>query len=252
MHLSAEQVERLLHGELSDTSGIGVREHVALCRECRLRMDDAALDERRTFTLLGELDHDVPRVDVEQLIARAQPGRPAWHRWAAGWLIAVSVAGAAYAAPGSPVPAWVRSLWRGTSAPSASPPTAPASAPAPAPGSKEALGGLAVEPGNALLIEFRTERAGSVLQVMRTSGPVVLIQGPASAASFTSAAGRVVIDNISTDSVTFELQIPRVARRVEVRVGSRQVFLQDAGTITAASDSLAHGGYTVPLAALRR
>ena len=64
MHLSEADVERVLHGELSPSSAISAREHLSACAACRSRVDQAAVDERRTYALLAALDHDVPHVDV--------------------------------------------------------------------------------------------------------------------------------------------------------------------------------------------
>ena len=75
MHLDPEQLERTLHGELRPDDGL-VREHLAECQECRLRVNEAELDEAwiiasrrcRSASARG------------RLVGRVGPGRSGWRR----------------------------------------------------------------------------------------------------------------------------------------------------------------------------
>ena len=105
MHLDDERVQRLLHGELEPAGERLARQHLAACDDCRGLLDEARAEEHRLFSLLREVDHPPP--DVEPLVIFAAGRSPGtrWERWAAGILLVAAAAGAAYAAPGSPLPA---------------------------------------------------------------------------------------------------------------------------------------------------
>ena len=100
MHLDDEQVQRWIHGELSPEPGAVVREHLAECVECRSLVSAAKAEEARIFDLLGAADHPAPPVDVATIVAGVGGGAHRWGRLAAGVLLGLVGAGAAYAAPG--------------------------------------------------------------------------------------------------------------------------------------------------------
>ncbi len=72
------------------------------------------------------------------------------------------------------------------------------------------------------------------------------VRAPIGAASFTSAADRLVITN-SGSGATFEIEIPRKAPRVEIRVAGHRIFLKDGSRVL--TESLAENGnrYLLPL-----
>ncbi len=225
MHLDEEQLQRLLHGELPPAAAASAREHLAACAECRQRAADAEREESEVFALLRRLDHPAPRADVEFIAARAGAHGFAWGRWAATILVVLGLAGGAYALPGSPVPRWVESVaaWIG-GRPSQ---TSLAPAPAPEPG----VAGIAVSPGQSLFILFTVSGPEGHARVSLTDGAKVVVRGPVGAATFSTDAGRLVIENHGT-SATFEIEIPRDASRVEIRVGGSRIFLKDGPSIT--------------------
>src|SRR3954451_13470204 len=150
MHLDPEQLERTLHGELRPDDGL-VREHLAECQECRLRVSEAEQDEAWLMEQLGHLDHRQPLAPTR--ISSGARRRVGWsrpQRLAAGLVLTVAAAGAAYAVPGSPLPRAVHhvvSLLQGTIRPG---PAAPTSGPA----TPRSQGGIAVAPGNHFAIVF--------------------------------------------------------------------------------------------------
>ncbi len=117
MHLDPEQLERTLHGELRPDDG-SVREHLAECQECRLRVSEAEQDEAWIMEQLRRLDHRRPSPPIRS--SSGAPRRAGWsrpQRLAAGLALTVAAAGAAYAVPGSPLPRAVHhvvSLLQGT------------------------------------------------------------------------------------------------------------------------------------------
>ncbi|MGH7579889.1 MAG: hypothetical protein ACREM9_06935, partial [Gemmatimonadales bacterium] len=104
MHLDEERVQRLLHGELDGAGEGAARQHLDGCRDCRALVNHAREEEHRIFGLLREVDHPPAEADPCALLPAAARARRGWGRWAAGWLLIVLAGGAAYAAPGSPLP----------------------------------------------------------------------------------------------------------------------------------------------------
>jgi hypothetical protein len=138
--------------------------------------------------------------------------------WAAVVLLALGVAGVAYAAPGSPLRQWAHAVavWLRGETPQ-----------------PEASGaGIAVAPGQNLIILFTsTQREGSA-RVSLTDRADVVVRAPVGAATFSLEADRLVIDN-KHSRASFEIQIPRAARRVEIRVAGARRFLKDGPAVTA-------------------
>jgi hypothetical protein len=211
--------------------------------------------------LLRTLDHPVPKVTAEAIAARARaPGRvtPAW-RWAAAILLTVGVAGAAFALPGSPFRRWASTLGAvvtGRGHPDAGADSA--SAPQ-APSPDHGRAGIAVPPGRALLIVIDRPAPAALALVSLVDGAEVIVRAPAGSATFTTDAGRLVVEGRgaappgsapSTD--TFAIDIPRESRRVEIRAGPARVFLKERDRITSARPARpagAGGPWLLPLGA---
>jgi hypothetical protein len=240
VHPDEEQLQRLLHGELSPGTERGLRDHLAECAECRDRLVAAKRDESEIFALLRQVDHPLPRVSAEAVAARALGGRVEWARWAAGILLLLGMAGAAYALPGSPVRSWVRSLVLWVSS-SKQQPAAPSQPQLPA----ERAAGIAALPGPSFVIVFESPEPGGQARVSLTSGEQVTVRAPLGAANFTSAADRLVIDNQGIGA-TYDIEIPRAAPRVEIRVAGTRIFLKDSSRVV--SDAVEErGSYALSL-----
>jgi anti-sigma factor RsiW len=256
-HLDETAVERLISGELSPAEEAAARGHERRCAECSRRVTEAMGEKSEIFSLLERLDEGVAKVvDVESVVARARAlGIPAtrrsrsnWSRWAAGFLLAIGIAGAAYAIPGSPVRAWVDAVMDRIVPGGADRPAGNAGAPVSGvvpPGVSAA--GVSVEPGTALLIRFTAAGERSV-RISLTGGSDVVVRAPAGAASYDSGPDILTI-NPRGSAAMFEIAIPRTAPRVEVRVGDERIFLQERGQVTAASPPDSEGAYTLPLGA---
>jgi hypothetical protein len=176
--------------------------------------------------------------------ARAGARGPAWGRWAAALLIALGLAGGAYALPGSPLPALVQAVvaWIG-GGPEPSPPPPPSPPPeAPDPG----IGGIAVAPGTSLTILFATFQTEGAARVRLSDGAEVVVRAPIGAAAFSSGSDRLVIDNAGS-SATFEIQIPRAAPLVEILVGGSRLFLKEGSRVTVEGAADARDLYVLPL-----
>jgi hypothetical protein len=241
MHVDEEQLQRLLHGELGPGAELGLRAHLAECTECRGRLVAAERDEDEIFALLRQVDHPLPEVSAGAVAARAIGKRVEWGRWAAGILLLLGVAGAAYALPGSPVRGWVRSLFLWVSS-SKQQPAAPSQPQPPA----ERTAGIAATPGRSFVIAFESPEAGGQARVSLTDGEEVTVRAPLGSAKFTSAADRLVIDNQGTGA-TYEIEIPRAAPRVEIRVAGTRIFLKDSSRVATDRARETDSHYLIPL-----
>ena len=79
-----------------------------------------------------------------------------------------------------------------------------------------------------------------------TDGDEVTVRAPIGAASFLSAADRLVITN-SGSGATFQIQIPRTAPRVEIRVAGRRIFLKDGARVLTEGSAESGNRYLLPL-----
>ena len=241
MHLDEEQLQRLLHGELSAGDTRDARGHLAACDGCRKRLVTAERDESEIFSLLRQVDHPVPTVHAKDLAARARNIGPVWGRWAAGILLVLGAAGAAYAVPGSPVRQWMRSAaaW-----------IAPEEQVSPIPKQVEAptasAAGIAAVPGRSFVIAFQSTEPGGRARVSLTGGAEVTVRAPGGAARFTSAADRLLIDNLGSGA-TFEIEIPRAAPRVEITVAGQRIFLKQGERVVAPHSADVEGKYVIGL-----
>jgi hypothetical protein len=243
MHLEDEQVQRWLHGELSRPGETAVREHVARCAPCRERVAEAEREEHAVHALLRGLDHAAPPIDAQTVAASARRVRHVgWIRWAAALVLALGLATAAYAVPGSPARAWVDAMVRWLAGDAA-----PAPAPGPVPG-REGVAGIAVVPGRELVILFTSNQAGGQAHVSLTQGAAVVVRAVTGAATFTSDDDRLVIDNRSA-AATFEIEVPVGAPWVEIRVAGNRILLKEGSRVTAGTSADPRGVYVLPLVA---
>jgi hypothetical protein len=241
MHLDDEQIQRLLHRELTAAAQHGFREHLAGCAQCRDRLDNARRDEAEIFALFRQVDHPPPTVSAEAVAERARMAGIAWGRWAAGILLFVGIAGAAYAAPGSPLRDWVRSAaaWIRLSEPPSQVPTRAVSPHAD-------VAGIAAVPGRKFVIAFESPEPGGEARVTLTTGTEITVRAPMGAASFTSAADRLLIDNEGAGS-RFEIEIPRAAPWVEIQLAGKRIFLKQGPRVVTPSSAETEGNYSIPL-----
>ena len=227
MHLDEERLERLLHGELAGDDSAAARSHLLGCAECRARVAAAERDEREVFDLIGAVDHPVPAVTVDAVIDRAGARRRPWHRSAAAAVLLLGLGGAAYALPGSPLRRWVgAAIERMSGGPGGIVPD-PVRVDPPEDGA-----GIAVAPGADLLIEFTGPETGGSARLVLSDAGEVTIRAPAGAATFRSDANRVAVHRTGTRA-RFDIELPRSAPRVEVRVGARRIFLKEGARTTS-------------------
>jgi anti-sigma factor RsiW len=247
MHVDLERLHRYVDDELAPGEGDAVRAHLADCLPCANRARQVRRGQDDLMSALRTVDHPHPAVTAASVMSRARARPARWLRRAAGIVMALAVAGAAYAAPGSPIRDWLRGLVdqdSSTGTASTSAPPAPSSGPL----QPESQAGIAVEPGPSLVIHFAVAQASGTLHVSLTDASRVVVRAARGAAVFGSAEDRLLIGNHES-SGDFEIDVPRSARRVEIRVAGRRVLAKDDARITAAVAADTSGSYRIPLTA---
>ena len=238
MHLDEGRIQRLLDGELDAAAEHAMRTHAAACEECRARIDQAR-GNAMAASLLETLDVPAPRIDALAVAARARVEEPAPRfQMAAGFVLALALVGGAYvawAAPGSPVRAWVDSVaeWLQARQHQGAPPPA------------DGAGGIAVAPGARLTIVFATAQPAGTARVSLTDGDEVVIRAAHGAATFSSSADRLVVGNAGS-TADFTVELPRAAPRIEILLGGRRLLLKDGASVTAVGAQTAEP-YLLPL-----
>ena len=230
MHFEVEPLQRLLDRQLGSPEETAIREHLAQCADCARRVADAEQAEAALQAQLRLLDHEPPRISAAEIAALARARAPHFRRfrWAAGILLALGLAGAAYAAPGSPLRGWVRDVLAWVSGGRDRTPPHQEQGP-------EARAGIAVAPGQALVISFASRQPDAEVQVILTDGQEVVVRAPMGAATFTSDVERLVIHNTGeVAGAMFEIEIPRASPRVEIQVQGERRFLKQGPVITGA------------------
>jgi hypothetical protein len=244
MHLDDERSQRLLHNELSPGEASAARAHLAECPACREQIQALEVEERQLLERLRLLDHPGSRVTAQGVMAAESSHRTPWQRWAAVAVMAVGLAGVAYAIPGSPVRRWVARLMApGTIVEPISPKPPSQGAPQ-APAESPSMGGIAVDPGARLIIAFQTADPGSRVLIQLVGSDEVMVRAPNGAANYTAGVGQVVVDN-RPGPVEFLVEIPINAPRVEIRVAGNRIFLKDGARATPAISGT--GPFVLPL-----
>jgi hypothetical protein len=245
MHLDDERIQRLLHGELDPAGERLARQHLGTCGDCRGLIDEARGEEHRLFDLLREVDHPVSDRDLSVILAAGRSRGTRWERWAAGILLVAAAAGAAYAAPGSPLPAALDRLLTILAPSEPQSGTDSTATDTTAPGA-----GIAVTVGDRLTIRFLVEGDGAVADLSLTDGDEAVVRAAAGAATFSSDVDRLSVR--SQGAARFEVLIPRSAPWVEVLAGDAPVFRKRAAAVVAKGEPGADGRYRLELSRLVR
>jgi hypothetical protein len=238
MHLDDERIQRLLHDELG-SSEADTQLHLGSCAACRELVDEAREEERRIFGLLSQVDHPRPGLDPRILLAERRASGGQWGRRAAAVILGAAIAGAAYALPGSPLPAVLDNLLGIGVARRDSAPATQADRVSTSPA------GIAVPAEDGLVILLLAEGEGAVATIELTEDAEVVVRAVEGSATFTSDPGRLTVR--SSGPVQLQIHIPRTAASVEVRSGSTPVFRNLAGGPVSETSPDSTGRFVIPL-----
>jgi anti-sigma factor RsiW len=239
MHLDEEQIQRTLHGELRREVEAAVKDHLDSCPDCRSRLLQRQQDETWVLERLGTLDHSPPAVTAEGIVARKPRAAPVRARLAAGIFLVLAAAGVAYAAPGSPLPGALRRIVHliGSAPQPTTRPVAPRLA-------EEPQVGIAVVPGERLIIELAPEQILDTAVVSLTDGAEVVARARGGTTTFASDADRLVIRRVGP-AARLEILIPRGARSVSLRLGGRRLWHKAGSRILSDVSPDSVGRYVV-------
>ena len=239
MHLVEEQIQRILHGELIGSAATEIQHHLATCSDCRDRVSQAKREDQWVLERLVALDHPPPPLRAADMVGASYRRTPGWGRWAAGIFLAAAVAGAAYAAPGSPLPNVLARLFQADRSSAA--PTRPIES-----DGEFAPSGVAVSPGRRLTISFSTVGVGDTAVVSVSAGSDVVIRARGGSTSFTSDPERLEIIHRGNPG-RFEILIPRMAPRVELQVRGRRLLLKEGSRVSTRVPADSGGQYLIAL-----
>ena len=200
---------------------------------------DELPDDRDIDILLSSLDEPAPVIDYDVLLERAhrRPGRMAPHlRRAASIAAALAVAGAAYAAPSSPLPRWLEQVGRALTGRSETPAATIRSA--------DSVG-VVLELDGPLDVVLESDAPGGFARVSLSEGDSVEARAAAGSARFMSEPERLRIVHQGGD--TLDLVIPREGPRVGILVGARTVFVRERGEVLTTAPRDARGGWLISL-----
>ena len=241
MHLDQDTLEKLLNTELHGDERAAAEAHLDSCAPCRELLVKTEREVGELDGMLALLDDPAPEVDPGDLIVRASRRQaPAWARWAAGTLLMFGAAGAAYAAPGSPLPTWIERLLgpdvgRDTEAQTATSPDT------------DGVLGIVVPVGADLEIVFTRIQATGVAQISLADVEDLRVEVVGGTASFDSNVERLMIDSEGS-SPDYSITIPRAVSRVAIRVAETIVFVREGGQVATNAELQDDGGYLLFLA----
>jgi hypothetical protein len=250
MHLDDERIQRLLHGELDAAARDAAARHAEECARCARAIEDARREEELVFAALGEADHAAPEVSAAMIAARARglaleerrarvDARPrartasGWQRRAAAVLIVIAAAGAAYAVPGSPLPALLDRIIALVAGSDRSHGPSESSEPAPStPSSDEPVtSGIAFAPRERFSIRFASLQERGVVTVTLTDDASISVRVVGGTAPFDTDLDHVTIANTGS-TADYEIDVPNSAPWVAIEIGGERVFSKEGPAVT--------------------
>jgi anti-sigma factor RsiW len=236
MHLTDEQIQRYLHDELDDAALAAFARHRGECPACAQAIDNAANEEEAIFDVLRAVDCPVPALDARTLTRPRLVSRP-WVRRAAAVILVSALGGAAYALPGSPLPAMLKRAVQLLSHDGGAPPAQTPPRPV--------LSGVSVAAGDAFTIRFVTEQPGGVVHLARSGDELVAVRARGGTVTFNMNAGELVIDNTAS-SASYEIDVPLHTSQLRIVVNG-QTRMQWVGDNPPAGERDATGRLIVRL-----
>lgn len=236
-HLDSSQLDALL---LADPAAVeSAAAHLAGCADCASRLEALREEQGAIDDALRVLDHALPRLGVDVVIARAQSrSRTARSLLAAG-VAALLLASAAVAVPGSPVRRWLDRLAAGGDSPSAAVPSA-------APEAES--GGVQVVPGDVFELAFVAHQDSGVIWIALAAVEAVEVRAIGRSVAFDVGPRGVNVDNRG-GTASYDIVIPETAALVRVSVAGEVVFATDRQRIDTRAPRDDRGRFVVSLVA---
>lgn len=234
-HPDRESLRRFIDGELTDDDRLATAAHIDKCTECSDTLANVQREDAWVGSLLSTLDSP-QRIAASRFAPRTR--MPIWLRRAAVLFFLLSVAGAAWALPGSPLRRWLDDTAVDASNASTLDETAN-HAPAP-------HGGIEIPVDGAVQIAFMQRQSRGAIRVILSdsTGIVLTILGD-DAGIDSRSEHSVVIDNRAS-SADYAIRVPHGAADLVIRVADRIVFRKTADqVVTAVAPS--DGIYTIAL-----
>ena len=235
MHLDAETLERVLHGELDADRDAATREHLSGCPACEAALEESRLRERRVFELFEALDHEAPGVNWEAVQA-PEPGR------SRGLLVAASIgfvlaAGILYALPDSSLRSWIDRFGDDPPAPATERES----------GGPQSVSGLSFLPTAPFEIVFAGRQESGVIRLKLTDSPEVEIRVLGAPVDLESGPDRVTVANLGSRS-SYAIRLPEGGPPITVRVGDAAVFVKSGVELQTGAPRIETGEFRIDLA----
>lgn len=241
MHLEAEQIERLIGGELPEHERRALDDHAERCATCASVVEAARREEVEIGRLLSSLDHPVPRVDPVGLARRARR-RTLSPRLAAAAIALLVFTGAAAAVPGSPLRSWLSDVLSGGDA---GPPDAE-----PAAQSERPPAGISVVPTPRFEVAFESAQESGLIRIRIDEQAEVVVRSDGEGVGYSVEPQGVRVLNVGSRA-NHEIVLPRDAEGIIIRVGDEVVYEMREGRIVVPSSGAVTGSYIVDLTTLR-
>jgi hypothetical protein len=229
-----------LDGELEPGEGVGVREHVKSCAECRIRKDILRGESEGFSRAVLVLDDQVsgladpgplPVAAALSAVGRHRLRTTGWSMARAAGLILVATGAAAALVPGSPIRGWFEDIGDAEVPASAAPAASAPGVEAPEENlAAPAATAISVEPlAGSLSVSLQGFARNSIVHVRLTDGSraSVRVEGAAEGPRFVTGPGTLEVIGSREGEIWVEL--PRSAREAVVRVdGEAAVRIEHA------------------------
>lgn len=243
MHLEAEQLERLIAGELPEDERRALGDHVEGCPECASDLEAARREDEEIGRLLSSLDHPVPQVDALGLARRARRRRMS-PRLAAAAIALLVFAGAAAAIPGSPLRSWLSGVLDGVG--EAERPGAEGAGQA-----ERQPAGISVVPTAGFEVVFADAQESGVIRIRIADQAEVVVRSDSEGVGYSVEPRGVRVLNAGARA-DHEVVLPMDAKSIVIRVGETVVYeMRDGRVVTPASGAVTES-YIVDLSAFPR
>ncbi len=249
MHLQSDELAALADGESTNARAEEATRHLAECSECAGRVERFERTHLYVAQLLQALDHGVPDVSADAVIARARR-RPTRRRGAlaAGIAALLIAGGAAATVPGSPMRRYVERVLAGDRS---LVPQRPSVAARGGDRTVNGASGVAFVPVAGVDVVFRDAQSAGAILITLSDAAALRITHEGGSAGYALTGDGVFVENAAS-SASYHITLPRNVPRARVRVGDQVVFAKDGARIATAAVRDRSGAYVITFSQLSR